>query len=101
MLFVIDVVLQYVRGKRAAGLETTLYYGLNSSLALGQVIFGLLCLWLTWTRPEILSRGPISILSILAGIGWLTITLLFIEYREPKIVMVVYMLLIIGAVTTG
>lgn len=43
---VIDVASQHVRGKRAPGPETTLFYGLHSSFALGQVLCGLLCLWL-------------------------------------------------------
>jgi hypothetical protein len=38
--FAIDVLSQYLRGKRVPGPETTLYYRLNSAFALGQVLFG-------------------------------------------------------------
>ena len=35
--FSIDVVSQYMRGKRTPGSEATLYYGLNTAYALGQL----------------------------------------------------------------
>jgi hypothetical protein len=34
--FVVDVVSQYLRGKRVPGPETTLYYGLDSAFATGR-----------------------------------------------------------------
>ena len=42
--FAIDVVSQYARGKRVSGPDTTLYFGLNTAYALGQVVFGVLAL---------------------------------------------------------
>jgi hypothetical protein len=42
--FFIDVVSQYWRGKRVPGPEATLYYGLNSAYALGQILFAILAL---------------------------------------------------------
>ena len=34
----VDVISQYVRGKRTPGAETTRYYGLNTAYALGQLL---------------------------------------------------------------
>ena len=42
MHFAVDVLAQYARGKRAPGPETTLFYGMNTAYALGQVAFGAL-----------------------------------------------------------
>ena len=64
--FAIDVVSQYVRGKRAPGPETTLYYGLNSAFALGQVLFGLMCLWAARRHPDLLRDPGVA---LLAGAG--------------------------------
>jgi hypothetical protein len=44
--FCIDVVAQYWRGKRPAGVETALYYGLHSAYTLGQVLFAIVVLLL-------------------------------------------------------
>ncbi len=38
--FSIDVVAQYLRGKRAPGPQTTLFYGLNTAYALGHIWWG-------------------------------------------------------------
>ncbi len=38
MHFLIDVLAQYLRHKRVPGPEKTLYYGLNTAYALGQVL---------------------------------------------------------------
>ena len=43
--FAVDVVSQYFRGKRVPGPATTLYYGLNSTYAVSQVLFGALALF--------------------------------------------------------
>lgn len=98
--FVVDVVSQHLRGKRAPGLETTLYYGLNSAFALGQVAFGLLGLFLAWRDMNLLSETPALILSIAAAFGWLAITFLFMEYWEPKLNVGIFCVLIIAALVT-
>jgi hypothetical protein len=36
--FVIDVLSQYLRGTRAPGPETTLFFGLNTAYAMGQMV---------------------------------------------------------------
>lgn len=99
--FVIDVVSQYMRGKRAPGPETTLYYGLNTAFALGQVLFGLLGLWIAWRSIDLLSERPAMILSFAAAIGWLAITFAFMEYWEPKLNVAVFAVLIIAAALTA
>lgn len=48
--FGIDVVSQAMRGKRLAGPETTLYYGLNTAYSLSQILFSLLALFCDWAR---------------------------------------------------
>lgn len=82
--FVVDVLSQYLRGKRAPSPETTLYYGLNSAFSLGQVAVGLLGLMIAWRASSLLSDTPVLIVSIAAGLGWFAITLLFMEYTEPR-----------------
>ncbi|SDR05349.1 hypothetical protein [Pseudoxanthomonas sp. CF125] len=98
--FVVDVVSQHLRGKRTPGLETTLYYGLNSAFSLGQVVFGLLGLFLAWRHIDILSQAPVLGLSLVAGIGWLALTFLFMGYWEPKLNVSVYCILILAVIVT-
>ena len=84
MHFIIDVASQYLRGKRPPGPETTLYYGLNSAFALGQLLFGLLCLWILRRQPDALSQWPLAALALVSAAGWLAISLAFMDYWEPK-----------------
>lgn len=98
--FAIDVVSQYLRGKRVPGMETTLYYGLNSAFSLGQVAFGLLGLFLAWRAMELLDEMPALILSAAVGLGWLVITFLFMEYWEPKFNVGIFCVLIAAAMVT-
>lgn len=100
MHFVIDVVSQYLRGVRPPSMETTLYYGLNSAFSLGKVAFGLLGLFLAWRAIDLLSETPVLILSLLAALGWLAITFLFMEYKEPKINAAIFCVLILAAFVT-
>lgn len=98
--FIVDVVSQYLRGKRQPGLETTLYYGLNAAFSLGQVAFGLLGLFLAWRAMHLLSETPVLILSVATALGWLAITFLFMEYWEPKFNVGIFCLLIVAAFVT-
>lgn len=98
--FAVDVVSQHLRGKRAPGLETTLYYGLNSAFSLGQVAFGLLGLFLAWRAMDLLSEKPVLILALAAGSGWLAVTFLFMEYWEPKVNVAIFCALIVAALAT-
>ena len=95
--FVIDVVLQYARGKRQAGSETTLFYGLHSSFALGQVLFALLCLWLVWSAPALVAQAQVTALSLAAGLGWITITFAFMSFWQPKMNASIFIALVFAA----
>jgi len=96
--FVVDVLSQYLRGKRAPSPETTLYYGLNSAFSLGQVAVGLLGLMIAWRASSLLSDMPVLIVSIAAGLGWFAITLLFMEYTEPRFNAGVFLVLMTAVV---
>ena len=95
--FAVDVVSQYLRGKRIPSVETTLYYGLNSAFSLGQVAFGILGIYIAWQALYLLKTGPVLVISAFAGLGWLALTFLFMEYWEPKLAVGIFCLLILGA----
>lgn len=99
--FAVDVVAQAWRGQRLPGPETTLYYGLNTAFACGQLWFGLLGLWLAWRVPGMLAQWPPLALSVAAGACWLGIGFFFLEYREPSYVAAVFLLLAIAAMVAG
>ncbi len=56
MHFAVDVLSQYARGMRPPSAETTAYYGLNSSFALGQFVLGLAGLQLARRAPRVLGE---------------------------------------------
>ena len=99
--FGIDVVSQYVRGRRASGAETTLYYGLNSSYALGQVLVATLALLVLHNGSSPLQRWPGLSLGFVAAAGWLAICLQSIEYPQPRIIVAIFAALLAGAVFTA
>ncbi|MEO9337155.1 hypothetical protein ABFT80_06930 [Mesorhizobium sp. SB112] len=99
--FLVDVVSQYLRGKRPPNVETTLYYGLNSAFALGQVLFGLICLWIAWRQPRFLGEPPVVALCLAAAAGWLAITFAFMGYWEPKLNAGLFAALLIAAILFG
>ncbi len=99
--FAIDVVSQFARGKRLPGPETTLYYGLNTTYALGQVLFGLLGLIVAHSAVELLGRWPALSLSALATVAWLAIGFAYIEYREPKIMVGIFGTLLLAFAITS
>jgi hypothetical protein len=98
--FCIDVVSQYWRGKRAPGPEATLYYGLNSAYALGQVLFALLALLVIRQGVAFFDEWSGLTLGLAAAAAWLVIGLVFLEYREPRIVVAIFAALLIGAAVT-
>ncbi|AFT71057.1 putative membrane protein [Alloalcanivorax dieselolei B5] len=98
--FIVDVMSQYLHGKREPSLETSLYYGLNSAFSLGQLAFGVLGLMFVWRAMGPQVEAPVFVLSILAGLGWLVITFLFMEYWEPKLMVGIFCILILGAYVT-
>ncbi|GBR09800.1 hypothetical protein [Gluconobacter frateurii] len=95
--FLIDVVSQYMRRKHVPGPETTLYYGLNTSFALGQIVFGLLCLWLVWQAPELSHQRVFTTVSFAAAAGWLAVTFAFMSYWEPRVNVIAFGILLAGA----
>lgn len=99
--FIVDVALQYLRGKRVPAPATTLYYGLNSAFALGQVVFGLLMLWIVRQQPAVIGELSVAALCVGAAIGWLAIAFAFMDYWEPKINGGVFLLLLLAAIATS
>jgi hypothetical protein len=99
--FVIDVLSQYQRGKRVPGPETTLFFGLNTAFALGQVLFGLFGLLVARQASEVLSQWPAIVLTVAAALCWLAFTFVFLEYWEPKFAAAVFAVLIMAAAVTA
>jgi hypothetical protein len=95
--FVIDVVSQHVRGKHVPGPETTLYYALHSAFALGQVLFGLMCLWATRRQPDLLRDPVVATLAFAGAAAWLALTFFAMEYREPRINAGIFIALLFAA----
>lgn len=95
--FAVDVVSQHLRGKRTPGIETTLYYGLNSAFALGQVAFGTLALIVASRAMHVFDEAPALLGSLAVGVGWLALTFLFMSYWEPRLNAVLYCALIVAA----
>jgi len=96
--FAIDVVSQHFRGKHVPGPETTLYYGLHSAFALGQVLFGLMCLWATRRQPDLLRDPAVALLATAGAAAWLTLTFSAMEYREPKLNAGIFIALLLIAI---
>ena len=101
MHFLIDVLSQSLRHKRAPGPETTLYYGLNTAYALSQVLFGVFGLLVARQALGMWSQWPVIAIGLAATAAWLTFTFLFIAYREPKIAASVFAVLFLASVLTG
>lgn len=99
--FVIDVVSQYLRGKRVPGHETTLFFGLNTAFALGQVMFGLFGLLVARQALEVLGQWPAIVLCLAAALGWLAFSFIFLEYWEPKFAAAVFVVLIVASAVTA
>jgi hypothetical protein len=99
--FGVDVVSQYLRGKRTPGPATTLYYGLNSTYALSQVLFAALALLAIRQGLPAMGRGYGLALGFLAACAWLVICHLFIEYPQPRNAAAVFAALLAGVALTG
>ena len=100
MHFSIDVLSQYFRRKRLPGAETTLYYGLHSAFAFGQILLALMSLLAFHQGVAIVGAWPGLTLAMAAAAGWLSISILFIAYREPRHIMAVFLALLIAALAT-
>ena len=96
--FAIDVVSRYLRGKRLPGPETTLYYGLHSAFALGQILFGLVCLWAARRHPGVLRDPAIALLAGAGAAAWLALTFTAMDYWEPKLNLGLFVALLVIAI---
>lgn len=100
MIFIVDVLSQYVRGTRSPGMETTYYYGMTTAFALGEILFGLFGLILLLHAPKLMTQWPAVTLTLAAAVLWLAFSIKFLPYKEPKIVSAVFGLLVIAAVVS-
>jgi hypothetical protein len=98
--FCIDVVSQHWRGQRVPSIETTLYYGLHSAYALGQALFALVALLLIRRGVPFFDEWRGWALGFAAAVAWLAICFTFIEYREPRIVVAIFAILLVGTALT-
>ena len=92
--FSIDVMAQYLRGKRAPGPETTLFFGLNTAYALGQSLVGLLALLVLRSGSPVLAHWPGLTFGFAAAAGWFAVCVLFLEYTQPRGVVMVFAVLL-------
>lgn len=92
----VDVVSQHVRGKRTPGAETTLYYGLNTAYALGQVLVASVALFAI-RHGTPMGSWPGLTIGFGAAAAWLWFCFLFIEYPQPKFVPALFAALLVGA----
>ncbi len=90
------MVSQHRRGKRVPSVETTLYYGLHSAYALGQALFALVALLLIRRGVPFVDEWQGWALGFVAAAAWLAICFAFIEYREPRIVLGIFAVLLVG-----
>jgi hypothetical protein len=98
--FFIDVVSQHLRGKRVPGVETMLYYGLHCAYALGQALFALVALLIIRLGVPFFDEWQGWVLGFVAAAAWLAICLAFIGFREPRIVVGIFVVLLVCAVLT-
>src|ERR1035441_1327971 len=99
--FGIDVVAQYVRGKRPPGAATTLSYGLNSAYALSQILFAALALLALSQGFVVLGRWPGLTLGFLAASSWMAICVFFLEYWQPRMTVALFVVLLAAAALTS
>jgi len=99
--FGIDVVAQFMRGKRPPGAATTLYYGLTSAYALSQILFGALALLALSQGLAALGRWPGLTLGFLAASSWMAICVLFLEYWLPRMTVALFVVLLTAAALTS
>ena len=92
--FCIDVLSQYLQGKRAASVETTLYYGLNTAYALGQILLAVGALLCISSGSMMMQQWPGLLLGFGAAAAWFAICVVFLEYREPRILLAIFVTLL-------
>lgn len=96
--FLIDVVSQHVRGVREPGAARTAYYGLHSAYPLSQLIFAAFGFLLVVSAPDVLRTVGFKAIGLTATICWLAISLLFVEYFPPKLIVAIFGVLFVAAI---
>jgi hypothetical protein len=89
----IDITCQSLRGARPQGVETTLYYGLNSTFALSQLLYGLSGVLLQHHALGVFDQPDFLVLSSIATAGWLTINLFCLDSGKPRLTTLSFTLL--------
>ncbi len=97
----IDVVSQYLRGKRVPGPATTLYYGLNSAYGISQILFALLALFAIRQGLGAMGQWPGVSLGILAAFAWFALSVLFLEYPQPRMTVALFAALLLATAFTS
>jgi hypothetical protein len=97
MHLVIDVVSGYLRGRRPAGPETKLFYGMHTAYGLGQMLVGLLGLIVARNAIEVFGQWPALAFGIGAAAAWLIFGFIFIEFWEPKVIAALFLALAIAS----
>ena len=98
--FGIDVVSHSLRGKRVPGPLTTLYYGLNSCYAAGQVLFAVLALFAIRHGVAAMGQWTGIVLGLTAACTWFVLSVVFLEYPQPRRTMVLFATLLAGVALT-
>jgi hypothetical protein len=99
--FGIDVVSQYVRGKRPPGPATTLYFGLNTTYAVSQVLFAALALLAIHQGMTVMDQWPGITLGLIAACAWFVLSWMFFEYSQPRMAALLFAALLVGAALTA
>ncbi len=97
----IDVVSQYLRGKRAPGPSTTLFYGLNSAYGISQILFALLAFFAIRQGVVALGQWPGVSLGLLAATAWFALCVLFLEYPQPRMTVALFAALLLATAFTS
>lgn len=97
----IDVVSQHFRGKRVPSPATTLYYGLNSAYGVSQILFALLALFAIRQGMTAMGQWSGLLLGLLAASAWFVLSVLFLEYPQPRMTMALFAALLIAVAFTS
>lgn len=97
----IDVVSQHVRGKRVPGPATTLYYGLNSAYGVSQILFALLALFVIRQGTTAMGQWSGISLGLLAALAWFVLSVLFLEYPQPRMTVALFAALLLAVAFTS
>lgn len=96
--FLIDVVSQHLRGVREPGAARTAYYGLHSAYPLSQLLLVAMGFLLAHSAPELLRGLGFRAICLVAAACWLTICVLFIEYRPPLVIAALFAALVLASI---